>query len=246
MIYITFILLSLLIIGFFSYCKLLKHTKKIFTELDSSREEMLMLKDKVKKHTSFELICKNEIQHRVRNNLQQIISILSILNLKNGMDVTDEDLIYQKFYARINVLIHVQESFFNKKKNNFVFFTEKITNQISQIENSNRRKFKVNISCNGVKLSLDNATYIGMIIYELTSNSYQFTLNCNFLEISLNQNIHNQLELSYNDFGDAYNLKQKTKNGIGLELVDLLVLQLKGKIINDTKSKKGIKIIFNN
>ncbi len=245
MIYITFILLSLLIIGVFSYYKLLKHTKKIFTELDNSREEMLMLKNKVKKHTSFELICKNEIQHRVRNNLQQIISILSILNLKNNKDVT-EDLIYHKFYARINVLIHVQESFFNKKKNNFVFFTEKITKQISLVEKSNSRKFKVNISCNGVKLSLDNATYIGMIIYELTSNSYQFTLNSNFLEISLNQNIHNQLELSYNDFGDAYNLKQKTKYGIGLELVDLLVLQLKGKIINDTKSKKGLKIIFNN
>lgn len=245
MTHILFILLSLLIIGVFSYYKLLKYTNKLYSEFDNTKEELQILNSKVKKNNSFELICKNEIQHRVRNNLQQIISILSILKLKNGIKES-EDLIYHIFYARINVLIHVQESFFNKKKNNFVFFTEKITKQISQNENYSSNKFKVYISCNGEKLSLDNATYIGLIIYELTSNSYQFALNSNFIEISLNENIHNQYELLYNDFGDGYNHKQITKYGIGLELVNLLVLQLKGKIINDTKSKKGLKIIFNN
>jgi two-component sensor histidine kinase len=245
MIYIIFILLSLLIIGIISYYKLLKYTNKLFLELDKTREEVLTLNNKVKKHTSFELICKNEIQHRVRNNLQQIISILSILYLKNGMEAS-EDLIYHKFYARINVLILVQESFFYKKKNNFVNFTEKITKQISQNENYHKKIFKVYISCNEVKLSLDNATYLGMIIYELTANSYQFTTSSNFIEISLNEILDNQYELLFNDFGEGYNFKQKSKNGIGHELVDLLVLQLKGKIINNTKSKQGLKIIFNN
>lgn len=245
MVYILFLLSSFLVIGFLSYYKLLKYNRKLISELQQTNHDLNLLNRKIKKHVSDELILKNEIQHRVRNNLQQIISILSILYIKNGIDVS-EDLIYNKFFNRIKVLILVQEAVLNKKKYNFIRFTEDITKQIKQNENYINRNIKINISCNVTKLYINDATLLGMLVYELTTNSFQFSSKSSVIEISLKQNSYNQIEFFFNDFGEGYNHKQKSINGIGLELVELLVLQLKGKIINKTNSQEGLIIIFNN
>lgn len=235
-------LLLIFILCFLKYCKLLKNINKLKNELEKTRFNYFQYKKKSYKNSSNELL--NEIQHRINNNLQQIKSILFIIVHKNNY-ISKELLILREFEKRVEILNIIQDEFLDNIEIDFVIIMNKIIDQILINENLSNKNLKINIKSYDIDLTFETASLLGLLIYELSSNSIRYSQYTNHLDISLTKNFDNQIILFINDYGNGYNHLNKTVDGIGFEIIELIVLQLKAIIINKSKLKKGIKIIFN-
>ena len=177
-----------------------------------------------------------EIHHRVKNNLQIVISLLdlqvaSIQDVKNKeilaqskSRVYSMSLIHQKLYqsdnlARINMKSYLEELFTYLKDSYFT--SDSIVNCSLIIEDKD--------------MSLTKAVPLGLIVNELLANSFKYGLNDSTekrIKIVLEQNDINWL-LKVADSGQGFDQNTKKpdiKKSLGLFLVTSLTKQLHGNI----------------
>lgn len=177
-----------------------------------------------------------EVHHRVKNNLQIVISLLDLqgASVKNTKDkavlaqsksrVYSMSLIHQKLYqsdslARIQMKSYLEE-LFTYIKDSFAS-TSQQTNYILNIENN--------------EFSLTKAVPLGLIVNELLTNSFKYGLpnkSNNTISMTLKSN-NNFMVLEIADTGKGFDEKESIgglKKSLGLFLVNSLTKQLKGSI----------------
>jgi two-component sensor histidine kinase len=192
------------------------------TELEASLEEK-------------EVLLK-EIHHRVKNNLQIVISLLdlqvaSAKSSKNKQALVQSksrvysmSLIHQKLYqsnnfARINIKNYLEELFFYVKKT-YTYIKSPI-------------QYSVHIE--EVELSLTQAVPLGLIVNELLTNSLKYGVQegkkDNHIKLSV-QLKKDHLELIVADSGEGFEAQEKgdIKSSLGLFLINSLNRQLRGKV----------------
>jgi two-component sensor histidine kinase len=193
-------------------------------------------------------ILLKEIHHRVKNNLQ-IIS--SLLNLQSGT-LSDDSTISAvidsrsrvKSMALIHQLLYQSEMFTNI---NFASYLEQLMSSLHSTYCKPGENIRYKISAEPIKLDVDRAIPMGLIINELVTNAYKYAFQGKKegnIEICLTKQPENDLLLSIADNGIGLPEKidiQKT-NSLGLRLVNLLVKQLKANINHERKNGTIIKI----
>lgn len=205
-----------------------------------TREELELL---VKQQTSEleasveekEILLK-EVHHRVKNNLQVIISLLdlevaSVKDTRNKKVLTQSksrvyamSLIHQKLYqsnnlARVNMKSYLEELY------------SYVQNSYSIIP----QKKAPTLALDNKELSLTQAVPLGLIVNELLTNSFKYGINPtgeNHIKLSLSFK-NDYLELIIADSGLGFDEKEHTynvKKTLGLFLVKSLTKQLRGTI----------------
>ena len=177
-----------------------------------------------------------EIHHRVKNNLQIVISLLDLqvasiqgtknkeILLQSKSRVYSMSLIHQKLYqsdnlARINMKNYLEEL--------FPYLKDSYYTGLSKIDYS--------ITIENKDMSLTKAVPLGLIVNELLANSFKYGLKNainNKIEIVLEQHNKNWI-LQIADSGKGFDqttLKQDIKKSLGLFLVSSLTKQLHGTI----------------
>jgi len=180
-----------------------------------------------------------ELNHRVKNNLQIILSIIQLqsfnskekdkfLDLENRIGAiakTYDMLILNSAIQHVNMQKYISEIILNIKSS-------------FPIE----ANISVNIDSN-IQLPLKSATYIGLIINELVTNSYKYAFRdkeSGEIDILFTKD-KNKYRLIVEDNGIGF--IEDIEKSLGLNLVYSLVKeQLNGKII--CSSKKGTKYII--
>jgi two-component sensor histidine kinase len=193
-------------------------------------------------------ILLKEIHHRVKNNLQ-IIS--SLLNLQSGTLSDDlsktavtESRSRVKSMALIHQLLYQSEMFTNI---NFATYLEQLMSSLNSTYCKPGENIRYKISAEPIKLDIDRAIPMGLIINELATNAYKYAFQEKKegnIEICLTKQPENDLLLSIADNGIGLPERidiQKT-NSLGLRLVNLLVKQLKANIDHVRKNGTIIKI----
>jgi two-component sensor histidine kinase len=193
-------------------------------------------------------ILLKEIHHRVKNNLQ-IIS--SLLNLQSGTlsdDLTKTAVIESrsrvKSMALIHQLLYQSEMFTNI---NFATYLEQLMSSLHSTYCKPGENIRYKISAEPIKLDIDTAIPMGLIINELATNAYKYAFQEKKegnIEICLTKQPDHSILLSIADNGIGLPKKidiQKT-NSLGLRLVNLLVKQLKANINHECKNGTIIKI----
>lgn len=167
----------------------------------------------------------NELQHRVKNNLNIVSSILAIQAEKEDQKVKD---IIQITKSRIDAMAMVHSMLYvsrNLEKIDAKHFIEKLYHYIQSTLNGH-----VNIifKTQNIQLSISEIIPIGLIINELVINSFKYAFHNgkNPKIIIVLKYRRNKVLLTYFDNGIGYDVTMK-KN-FGLRLVDLNVKQLKG------------------
>jgi two-component sensor histidine kinase len=189
-----------------------------------------------------------EIHHRVKNNLQVISSLL---NLQSGTLSDDlsktavtESKSRVKSMALIHQLLYQSEMFTNI---NFASYLEQLMSSLHSTYCKPGENIRYKISAEPIKLDVDRAIPMGLIINELVTNAYKYAFQGKKegnIEICLTKQPENDLLLSIADNGIGLPEKidiQKT-NSLGLRLVNLLVKQLKANINHERKNGTIIKI----
>jgi two-component sensor histidine kinase len=120
-----------------------------------------------------ELLIK-EIHHRVKNNLQIIISMLSLQIGKISDEKTEA--ILREAKQRITSIALTHQMLYQKNNLSTILLGDYIEKLVKQIElsfQSSSIKLTLNIQCTEVMLSIDNAVPLGLLINEVLTNAYK-------------------------------------------------------------------------
>jgi two-component sensor histidine kinase len=176
-------------------------------------------------------ILLSEVHHRVKNNLQIILSIIEMQGEKFKAEPVGRAFV--DLENRINAMAKSYEMLIVDEHLGSIDMREYITQLLEDIEISlfsNEEDLNIELDIRA-KLPLREAIYIGLIINELVTNSYKHLDNKRDKSISLNfkQN-RNLYQLTVADSGRGFS-PQKVKKSLGLTLIYALVQeQLKGSI----------------
>ena len=242
---IIFFILFILSILLFILLKI----KKVNTLLYNSKTEIENSKELLKIALIKKNVLLKEIHHRVKNNLQLIISLQNIMVRRNKLGSVSDFLLAG--HSRINAMALIHESLYQNENIENVDIRKYINQLITHIQNIEKNsKVTINVFIDAMHFSLDTALPLGLIINELITNSYKHAFPKNtegMINISIQKNVlENNYLLRYSDTGIPYGNEIIKKEKFGLELVHLLIKQLKGELVSFTKEKKEYLINFKN
>jgi two-component sensor histidine kinase len=186
-----------------------------------------------------------EIHHRVKNNLTVVSSLLKLQ--ANGMD--DERLkeALNESQNRIYAMSAVHESLYSSKNLSEIelkVYVTKISRTLIQTYSTNPANVKFNTDSEEIKIGINQASPIGLIINELISNSLKYAFpneREGKIDVSMKKT-DNELNLVIKDDGVGMpdDLDWKNSKSLGLKLVRTLVEnQLDGSV--DMESTNGTK-----
>ncbi len=178
------------------------------------------------------LTLQSELNHRVKNNLQLILSLMEL----ESNEILDP-IILDKFHnlsQRIYSMASTHEIFstsnFGGRLNTDKFIHQVCTN----FKNSSRLKFPItiNTNINPIEMSLETLIPLGMILHEVLTNSVKHFMNHHpILEINISLGKKGEfIAMSYSDNGPGLpsdkNLNKK--DGTGTYLINSMIRELKG------------------
>lgn len=208
-----------------------RSTKKILKEMTK--------KDEIERKFS------QEATHRIKNNLQLINSLLKI-QARNYKDLSVAEF-HRKSYARLTPISLIHENVVYENQEELVDISSYLTSLISMINEAfefQLDEIDFDLVTNNIQLKLSKAISLGLIINELIMNSitHAFKNEGQEKKITLHlMDIDGTCELIYKDNGVGFNYPEK-KDSLGLEIISLLTLQLKGHMSINTEI--GTEYIF--
>jgi two-component system, sensor histidine kinase PdtaS len=177
-----------------------------------------------------------EIHHRVKNNLQVISSLLNmqsyylddprmITAIAEGQSrVKAMALIHQKLYQTE----HLSEIDFQE-------YTEQLIGYLATAFNDPGKKIRSSVNGSALKLDIDTAIPLGLILNELITNAYKYAFNGaaeGNLKIDLTRDDAQFFHLRISDSGQGLpaDFNESKLNSLGLNLVRMLIEQLDGSL----------------
>ena len=220
-------------------------------EADRDREEII--KNEVIEKTALlnqalkakELLIQ-EVHHRIKNNLQIILSMVRLQSDK----ITDKSVIekFKKLENRINAIAKTYNLLLLDDNLDAIDMEEYIESLLLDMEESmceSDCNIKIETDIDAV-LPLRESVYIGIIINELVTNAhkYAFDKKGGQIFISLKQE-KQSFTLIIQDNGKGF-VYDKENKSLGLKLIHSLVLQqLKGEVEMQTENSTKYTIRFN-
>ncbi len=183
-----------------------------------------------------------EIHHRVKNNMQLVISLLKI-QASDAKTIPIEEFILTS-ENRIRSMAMIHEYLYESEdinRVNFKGYTEKLMNSI-QGSYSDYKNIEVCINMEVLYFDLQKSISLGLIINELTINAYKHAFTKRVQGSITLQLIYKEgaCHLMLSDDGIGMGTSGAKKISMGLQIVALLVAQIEGTM--DIKSDKGTQI----
>lgn len=239
---ILFVVIS--VISYVSYKTKLKHN--ILLENNNSR--LNILNDEFQNSLIEKEFLLKEIHHRVKNNLQLIISLLNIQGSNdNSSSIAD---FLEKGQSRIQSISLIHQNLYESEhigNINIQSYIESLGQLIFDIHQNKNKEVTMFINAKDIFFDMETAIPLGLIITELMSNSYKYAfVNKKTGVITINISNINELnfELTIHDNGIGFLEKSIFKKSVGLELVAALVLQLNGKLYRTNQNGTLYTISF--
>ncbi|MDN5085497.1 7TM diverse intracellular signaling domain-containing protein [Aliarcobacter butzleri] len=184
-----------------------------------------------------------ELNHRVKNNMQTIVSLIRL----QSDEIEDEKLkdILLTTQNRIAAMGHLHELLYNQENINFIDVYEYFETLVDEVKSSYDESINIHLDIK-TKLKMEQAIYCGLMINELITNSfkYAFLNKKGNIYITLEKS-NNTLKLCVKDDGIGFD-KDNTTFSLGLTLVNTLALnQLKGEMDIESKNGTSITISWN-
>lgn len=192
-----------------------------------------------------------EVQHRIKNNLAIMDSMLELQKEK----ITNEEAVeaFEQSQRRLQSisLIHQNLSYKeNSSEVNFRQFLEDLVHQSQMILSSNSTDITYEISLKNSWLSSEKAIPLGLILNELLTNSFKYARLPNQtlkIQIKLSNYPDHKICLVYQDNGPGIeNIQELKQNSLGIKLIFLFCRQLGIDPKYDNSTGSTFTLIMNN
>lgn len=189
----------------------------------------------------------SELQHRVKNNLQHVISILEIQ--KESVDFNNIDELIRGNQNRIHSMALLHKKLNVADSVNEVelkVYVTELSELVKESYNNYKKRINLNVNCEIEEISLEKALPIGLILVELISNSIKHAFkkrSVGIINIEITRDeITKTSRLYYSDNGDGFDFDKTNDKGLGLEITKGLIDQINGII--ETKKDNGFELLI--
>jgi len=178
-----------------------------------------------------------EIHHRVKNNMQVIVSLLRM----HSRETDDQQLlnVFENCQDRVNAMSLIHEALYqseNLAQIDFGAYLKNLYRNLSQAHGAAKKGIQIEMSPCSVQLDMDQGVAVGMIISELVSNAFKHAFiskDPGQILINLSETGKNEAELIIQDSGQGLPAEVDISNpsSLGLRLVNAAVTrELNGNI----------------
>jgi len=207
--------------------------------------------DKIKKSLKEKESLLREVHHRVKNNMQVI---LSLLNLQmREIDSVDIQNILKESQNRIQSMAIVHESIYKTTDFSHIRIVNFIKSLYMQIATSYdmQSEIKVNYNINEVFVSLDSSVPLAIILNEIFTNIFKHAFD-NFKNANINIHVEKiddkfaKVFVEDNGCGISEEIDPYSPDSMGLSLIKTLTKQINGEMTVE-RLDPGTKtsIVFN-
>jgi two-component sensor histidine kinase len=226
--------------------KLLQDQQKIISQKNEALQQTIEEKDCLLEEKEWLV---REIHHRVKNNLQMVISLLNaqseFVNHPSAVDAIRESRERMQAIALLHQKLYQTDT--STRINMRAYISELVDNIRSSVADTERMEFRVDVDP-GIDLDISQSVPLGLILNEGITNSIKHAYgenNKGTIRISLQYMRDQQLQLKIADQGKGLSEGIDTEHfdTLGLQLIKLFAEQLEGDLffINNN----GLEIILN-
>jgi len=211
--------------------------------------ERRQAEDQIKVSLQEKEVLLKEINHRVKNNLQIISSLLNL----QSRDIQDEQALraFQVSQDRIRAMALVHEKLYQSEDLARIDFGEYIKSLATDLGSSyglGLRNIELKIDVENILLGVDTAIPCGVIVNELVANSLKHAFpgdRSGEIAISFRE-VDGQYTMTFKDDGVGFpeDLDISHPSSLGLTIVNALTGQLGGTIVLGCNGGSEISIAF--
>jgi PAS domain S-box-containing protein len=186
--------------------------------------------EEIKRSLKEKEVLLKEIHHRVKNNMAIISSLLQLqARYSNDENVTR---LFRDSQSRIGSMALVHEKLYQTKdfsNINFRGYVEELVSHLLDTYGKEKGDVGLSLSVDNINLNIDTMIPCGLILNELVTNSLKYAFDgIEKPEIRISFDTNNgRAELVYGDNGI---IEFPNSNSLGLQIVDMLALQLRGSV----------------
>jgi PAS domain S-box-containing protein len=213
--------------------------------------ERRKMEDRINADLNEKKILLKEVHHRVKNNMQVIISLLNL----QAARIEDPGVLalFNQSQNRIFSMALIHEMLYsseNISKVNFSNYLSRLAKQLLEVYGKEPPHVDIDIEPGTLELGIDQAVPCGLIVQEIVSNSFKHAFPNGWkgspkIRIGLASN-QNMFELTVGDNGiglpDAHHLEKS--RSLGMTLINLLGNDQLGGEIRIDPHRKGTNYII--
>jgi len=242
---ISFNLLFAFLVFLFFIQQTIETNKRASKKIKLINQEIYNQFITINKQNEEKTILLKEIHHRVKNNLQLIISLLRLQSYQIENKETNQS--FNEAINRIIAISSIHEKIYQNESFSEIDIEEYFKDLSKEIINMQdyNRDIETNFSFEMNSIQLDPIIPLALIFNELISNSIKHFKNYDkqlVIDISFKKRDKKILQLIYSDNGTW--IENEKKNTLGIELITALTLQLNGKINLQKKPKTKFEFEF--
>ncbi len=204
----------------------IRERRRAERDLHASRETILQsLREKE--------VLLQEVHHRVKNNLQIVTSLLRLQSSYSGKPEVEEAL--TESTERLMAMALVHEQLYVSKNFADIDYADYAAGLVSSVRTTfglSEEVFRCSIDTGGLRLGLDTAVPLGLILNELLTNSVKYALPARSpLSVrSVLEGGDGTFRFRYQDDGPGLpaDLNPEKNGGLGLTLITALSQQVRG------------------
>lgn len=194
-------------------------------------------------------ILLSELQHRVKNNLQHVLSLMDIQ--KESLNHNNIEEVIRENQNRVHAMALLHSKLTFSDNGDSVDFEQFLHEMAILMKTAYREKGKditVQVHCHCHLLSIDTALPLGMMVVELLSNGLKHAFKAQrhgTINMEIVYNDHTaQHQLTYTDDGVGFDLQQRHNKGLGLELLRGFMQELNATFEAKHTNGTSITILF--
>jgi two-component sensor histidine kinase len=224
------VIVCLILISYVIYL-FVQISKSAQNELIKKNEVLRERADIIEKSNNEKTVLVKEIHHRVKNNLQIIISLLRLqmTEIKNA----DTKVHFTEAINRVMVMSSIHQKLYKEQDISAFSLVSYLEDLSSELKQFFLEDFPINISIESDYKVIDLKTVVpvGLIMNELLSNTFKYAFRASDSgEISiLIRDQEDEFELIYFDNGD-WREPASESSSFGLDLINTLTEQLNGTV----------------
>ena len=219
-------------------------------KLEEEINERIKAEKKLKASLEEKEVLLEEINHRVKNNMQ-IISSMIRLQFRNQTN-PDLEIHLNDIQQRIQTMSLVHEKLYQSKslsKINLPEFIRDLSGELMASYGTNETQIQLELELENINLEMGLTIPCGLIINELMTNAikYAFPDDTNgTLKIALRHESTNRIRLTVEDDGPGLpeGVDWQHSKGIGLRLIHILSNQIQGDYQFQTLDGTSFSLIF--
>jgi len=188
-----------------------------------------------------------EINHRVKNNLSVVVSLLN-MQLSKAKDTFHKKL-FEECQSKVEAIASIHRITQNAENFGLVNiqdFVERLTQDLLEFHASEEREILISQEIDSISITIDQAVPLALIINEVITNAYKhaFPENRDGLVTVKIKSIDGKVNTVISDNGIGFNFENIQSGSIGIDIIDGLCEQLDGEMKYDNSNGTTFTMSF--